>query len=86
MDIAAKPIRQVRERYWTHKLRKTFLYGFDRGGDDRGGDKFNTDNRHFNIATKFHLCKGNIVLLIMKKIKKVFFFFASNILLILSGS
>ena len=72
MDIAAKPIRQVRERYWTRKLRKTFLYGLERGGNDRGGDEFSTDNRHINIATKLHLCKGNIVLLIVEKIKSCF--------------
>ena len=52
---------------------------FPNGLNGRVRDKFKTDNTHSYVATKFHLCKVNIVLLIVGKITKVFTFFHENI-------
>ena len=71
MDFAATPIQKARETYWMHELQTIFPYGLN----DRIGDKFKTDNKHINVAAKFHLCQENIFVLIVGKIIKVFPFF-----------
>ena len=47
MDVASKPVRKARERYWMMELRTVYPYGLN----DRVGDK--TANTHINVANKF---------------------------------
>ena len=58
-----------------NELRTIFLYGLN----DRIGDEFKTDNKHINVAAKFHLYQENIVLLIVVKTTKVFPSFTTTI-------
>ena len=48
MDVAAKPARKARERYYMHELRTVYPYGLN----DRVGDEY-TDNTHINVSSKF---------------------------------
>ena len=74
MDFAAKPLRKARETYWMHELRTIFPYSLN----DRIGDEFKTDNKHINVAAKFHLCQGNTVVLIVVKTTKLLTVFHQN--------